>query len=152
MELNENIEVLEAKEYTSFIEGYVSSIEIIAGRIRKFMDKTGITKVGEYSIVTTKTRTGDEYAYLAYKGLSMEDIDREFYYAGDFDCFVNGATVKMALKFVEELPQIFEELRKKYDEICDKTQHAMNTLDVVLDALKELDKKESESKDAPETA
>lgn len=152
MELNEIIEVLEAKEYTSFIEGYVPSIEIIAGRIREFMDKMNIAKVGEYSIVTTKTRTGGEYAYLAYKGLSMEDIDREFYYAGDFDCFVNGATVKMALKFVEELPQIFEELRKKYDEICSRAERVQKILDEVVPILKKLDDKKSEQEEDSETA
>ena len=71
-------------------------------------------------VVSMKRRTFGEYEYLAIKRegecygeekwYSLEDVGKEYYYAGDFTAKVVGATNKEALAFLNVAKKLIERL------------------------------------------
>lgn len=124
--------ILRRNDYARLTVALKSRVEEIAKRIREKMDYLDISDDDNFDngeigidgvvvrVVSMKRRTFGEYEYLAikregechgdYKWYSLEDVGKEYYYAGDFTAKVVGATNKEALAFLNVAKKLIERL------------------------------------------
>lgn len=124
--------ILRRNDYARLTATLKARVEEIAKRIREKMDYLDISDDDNFDngeigidgvvvrVVSMKRRTFGEYEYLAikregechgdYKWYSLEDIGKEYYYAGDFTAKVVGATNKEALAFLNVAKKLIERL------------------------------------------
>lgn len=134
-------EILGRNDYCRLTATLKERVEEIASRVRQKMVELDIDNDdafwnGEIGVDTVTVRIVDKkssvgtYSYLAikrevdaeydstpiYSYFSLEDIDRDFYYSGDFNARVQGASNKEALaflnvakKFIQGLGEIEQE-------------------------------------------
>lgn len=91
------------------------SIEI-AKIIRKEMNKLQINKIGDYKVCEVK---GEEYLGMLQdygEGYTSLERTESCYYAGDFKCWIEAATTKQRIQFLNAARSIFD----KIDEIKNK--------------------------------
>lgn len=125
-------EILRRNDYARLTATLKARVEEIAKRIREKMDYLDISDDDNFDngeigidgvvvrVVSMKRRTFGEYEYLAikregechgdYKWYSLEDVGKEYYYAGDFTAKVVGATNKEALAFLNVAKKLIERL------------------------------------------
>ena len=141
-------EILNRNDYVRLTATLKTRVEEIAKRIREKMEALDIANDddnfdnGEIGIdgivvrvVSMKRRTFGEYEYLAikregecygdYKWYSLEDVDKEYYYAGDFTAKVVGASNKEALAFLNVAKKLIEGLENIEDERVNNLQTAL---------------------------
>lgn len=124
--------ILRRNDYARLTVALKSRVEEIAKRIREKMDYLDIADDDNFDngeigidgvvvrVVSMKRRTFGEYEYLAIKRegecygeekwYSLEDVGKEYYYAGDFTAKVVGATNKEALAFLNVAKKLIERL------------------------------------------
>ena len=124
--------ILRRNDYARLTATLKARVEEIAKRIREKMDYLDIADDDNFDngeigidgvvvrVVSMKRRTFGEYEYLAikregechgdYKWYSLEDVGKEYYYAGDFTAKVVGATNKEALAFLNVAKKLIERL------------------------------------------
>ena len=91
------------------------SIEL-AEKIRQAMDSAEITEVGDYSIQTVKSGSGfsDTSLYIEIESddLKYHNLEsrRSGYYANDFNCWIEAATGRDRLNFLNDACSILEEI------------------------------------------
>lgn len=124
--------ILRRNDYARLTATLKARVEEIAKRIREKMDYLDISDDDNFDngeigidgvvvrVVSMKRRTFGEYEYLAikregechgdYKWYSLEDVGKEYYYAGDFTAKVVGATNKEALAFLNVAKKLIERL------------------------------------------
>ena len=125
-------EILSRNDYVRLSASLKTRVEEIAKRIREKMEELDIENDDDFDsgeigiddvvvrVVSTKRRTFGEYEYLAIKRegecygeekwYSLEDVGKEYYYAGDFTAKVVGATNKEALAFLNVAKELIEGL------------------------------------------
>lgn len=125
-------EILNRNDYVRLSAKLKSRVEELAKSIREKMEELDIANddnfdTGEIGIegvvvrvISIKRRTFGEYEYLAIKRdgecygeekwYSLEDVGKEYYYAGDFTAKVVGATNKEALAFLNVAKKLIEGL------------------------------------------
>ena len=125
-------EILNRNDYVRLSAKLKSRVEELAKRIREKMEELDIENDDDFDsgeigidnvvvrVVSIKRRTFGEYEYLAIKRegecyneaawYSLEDIGKEYYYAGDFTAKVVGATNKEALAFLNVAKKLIEGL------------------------------------------
>ena len=140
-------EILNRNDYVRLTAKLKSRVEELAKRIRKKMDCLDITDDDNFDngeigldgvvvrVVSIKRRTFGEYEYLAikrkgecyggYKWYSLEDVGKEYYYAGDFTAKIVGATNKEALAFLNVARKLIKGLRDIEDERVNNLQTAL---------------------------
>lgn len=74
------------------------------------------------TILCYKSANGDVY--------SLHSVNYDYYYAGDFSCPVKGATVNMALEFLNRVPEIVEELDKIESEKVAKINETLEKIKI----------------------
>lgn len=92
------------------------SIEI-AGKIRRAMETAEINKVGDYSIKTVRSGSGFSTTklyvqvecddYPEYHCLELEESE---YFCNDFNCWMQKASGKERLKFLNDAKNVMEEI------------------------------------------
>ena len=124
--------ILRRNDYARLTATLKARVEEIAKRIREKMDYLDISDDDNFDngeigidgvvvrVVSMKRRTFGEYEYLAIKRegecygeekwYSLEDVGKEYYYAGDFTAKVVGATNKEALAFLNVAKKLIERL------------------------------------------
>ena len=124
-------EILNRNDYVRLTATLKTIAEEIAKRIREKMEDLNIANDDNFDngeigvdgvvvrVVSIKSRAG-EYEYLAIKRegecygesswYSLEDIGKEYYYAGDFSAKVVGASNKEALAFLNVAKKLIEGL------------------------------------------
>ena len=124
--------ILRRNDYARLTATLKARVEEIAKSIREKMDYLDIADDDNFDngeigidgvvvrVVSMKRRTFGEYEYLAikregechgdYKWYSLEDVGKEYYYAGDFTAKVVGATNKEALAFLNVAKKLIERL------------------------------------------
>ena len=124
--------ILNRNDYVRLSAKLKSRVEELAKRIREKMEELDIENDDDFDcgeigidnvvvrVVSMKRRTFGEYEYLAIKRegecygetswYSLEDIGKEYYYAGDFTAKVVGATNKEALAFLNVAKKLIEGL------------------------------------------
>ena len=124
--------ILRRNDYARLTATLKARVEEIAKRIREKMDYLDISDDDNFDngeigidgvvvrVVSMNRRTFGEYEYLAikregechgdYKWYSLEDVGKEYYYAGDFTAKVVGATNKEALAFLNVAKKLIERL------------------------------------------
>ena len=124
--------ILRRNDYARLTATLKARVEEIAKSIREKMDYLDIADDDNFDngeigidgvvvkVVSMKRRTFGEYEYLTikregechgdYKWYSLEDVGKEYYYAGDFTAKVVGATNKEALAFLNVAKKLIERL------------------------------------------
>lgn len=140
-------EILNRNDYVRLTAKLKSRVEELAKSIRKKMEELDIENDDDFyhgeigiddvvvRVVSMKRRTFGEYEYLSIKRegecygesswYSLEDIGKEYYYAGDFSAKVVGASNKEALAFLNVAKKLIEKLGDIEDE-------RVNTLQIAL--------------------
>ena len=125
-------EILNRNDYVRLSAKLKSRVEELAKRIREKMEDLDIANDDNFDngeigvdgvvvrVVSIKRQTFGEYEYLSIKRegecygeaswYSLEDIGKEYYYAGDFTAKVVGATNKEALAFLNVAKKLIEGL------------------------------------------
>ena len=138
-------EILNRNDYVRLTATLKTIAEEIAKRIREKMEDLDIAnnddfyrgEIGIDNVVvrvkSIKSRAG-EYEFLAIKRegecygesswYSLEDIGKEYYYAGDFSAKVVGASNKEALAFLNVAKKLIEGLENIEDERVNNLQIA----------------------------
>ena len=138
-------EILNRNDYVRLTAKLKSRVEELAKRIREKMDYLDIEDDDNFDngeigidgvvvrVVSIKRQFG-EYEYLAIKRegecygesswYSLEDIGKEYYYAGDFSAKVVGASNKEALAFLNVAKKLIEGLGNIEDERVNNLQTA----------------------------
>lgn len=141
-------EILRRNDYARLTVALKSRVEEIAKRIREKMDYLDIADDDNFDngeigidgvvvrVVSMKRRTFGEYEYLAIKRegecygeekwYSLEDVGKEYYYAGDFTAKVVGATNKEALAFLNVAKKLIDGLGDIEDERVKSIETALN--------------------------
>ena len=139
-------EILNRNDYVRLTAKLKSRVEELAKRIREKMEDLDIAnnddfyrgEIGIDNVVvrvkSIKSRAG-EYEFLSIKRegsgesswYSLEDIDKEYYYAGDFSAKVVGASNKEALAFLNVAKKLIEGLGNIEDERVNNLQIALKT-------------------------
>ena len=137
-------EILNRNDYVRLTAKLKSRVEELAKRIREKMDYLDIEDDDNFDngeigidgvvvrVVSIKRQTFCEYEYLAIKRecsgesswYSLEDIGKEYYYAGDFSAKVVGASNKEALAFLNVAKKLIEGLGNIEDERVNNLQTA----------------------------
>ena len=129
---NNIYEILNRNDYVRLSAKLKSRVEELAKSIREKMEELDIENDNDFDsgeigidnvvvrVVSMKRRTFGEYEYLAIKRegecygeekwYSLEDVGKEYYYAGDFTAKVVGATNKEALAFLNVAKKLIEGL------------------------------------------
>ena len=124
--------ILRRNDYARLTATLKARVEEIAKRIREKMDYLDISDDDNFDngeigidgvvvkVVSMKRRTFGEYEYLTIKRegecygeekwYSLEDVGKEYYYAGDFTAKVVGATNKEALAFLNVAKKLIKGL------------------------------------------
>lgn len=140
--------ILRRNDYARLTATLKARVEEIAKRIREKMDYLDISDDDNFDngeigidgvvvrVVSMKRRTFGEYEYLAikregechgdYKWYSLEDVGKEYYYAGDFTAKVVGATNKEALAFLNVAKKLIKGLGYIEDERVKSVEAALN--------------------------
>ena len=140
--------ILRRNDYARLTATLKARVEEIAKRIREKMDYLDISDDDNFDngeigidgvvvrVVSMKRRTFGEYEYLAikregechgdYKWYSLEDVGKEYYYAGDFTSKVVGATNKEALAFLNVAKKLIKGLGYIEDERVKSVEAALN--------------------------
>lgn len=140
--------ILRRNDYARLTATLKARVEEIAKRIREKMDYLDISDDDNFDngeigidgvvvrVVSMKRRTFGEYEYLAikregechgdYKWYSLEDVGKEYYYAGDFTAKVVGATNKEALAFLNVAKKLIKGLGDIEDERVKSIEAALN--------------------------
>ena len=140
--------ILRRNDYARLTPTLKARVEEIAKRIREKMDYLDISDDDNFDngeigidgvvvrVVSMKRRTFGEYEYLAikregechgdYKWYSLEDVGKEYYYAGDFTAKVVGATNKEALAFLNVAKKLIKGLGYIEDERVKSVEAALN--------------------------
>ena len=121
-------EILNRNDYVRLTAKLKSRVEELAKRIREKMEELDIVNDDNFDngeigvdgvvvrVIAIKRQTFGEYEYLAIKRegesswYSLEDIGKEYYYAGDFSAKVVGASNKEALAFLNVAKKLIEGL------------------------------------------
>lgn len=141
-------EILRRNDYARLTATLKARVEEIAKRIREKMDYLDIADDDNFDngeigidgvvvrVVSMKRRTFGEYEYLAikregechgdYKWYSLEDVGKEYYYAGDFTAKVVGATNKEALAFLNVAKKLIKGLGDVEDKSVKSIEAALN--------------------------
>ena len=144
-------EILNRNDYVRLTAKLKSRVEELAKRIREKMEELDIVNDdnfynGEIGVdgvvvrVVSIKRPFGEYEYLAIKRecygesswYSLEDIGKEYYYAGDFSAKVVGASNKEALSFLNVAKKLIEGLGNIEDERVNNLQIALKNTDLIL--------------------
>lgn len=140
--------ILRRNDYARLTATLKARVEEIAKRIREKMDYLDISDDDNFDngeigidgvvvrVVSMKRRTFGEYEYLAIKRegecygeekwYSLEDVGKEYYYAGDFTAKVVGATNKEALAFLNVAKKLIKGLGYIEDERVKSVEAALN--------------------------
>ena len=140
-------EILSRNDYVRLTAKLKSRVEKLAKSIREKMEELDIVNDDNFDngeigidgvvvrVVSMKRRTFGEYEYLAikrkdeshgdYKWYSLEDVGKEYYYAGDFTAKVVGASNKEALAFLNVAKKLIEGLGNIEDERVNNLQIAL---------------------------
>lgn len=140
--------ILRRNDYARLTVALKSRVEEIAKRIREKMDYLDIADDDNFDngeigidgvvvrVVSMKRRTFGEYEYLAIKRegecygeekwYSLEDVGKEYYYAGDFTAKVVGVTNKEALAFLNVAKKLIKGLGDIEDERVKSIEAALN--------------------------
>ena len=140
--------ILRRNDYARLTATLKARVEEIAKRIREKMDYLDISDDDNFDngeigidgvvvrVVSMKRRTFGEYEYLAikregechgdYKWYSLEDVGKEYYYAGDFTAKVVGATNKEALAFLNVAKKLIKGLGYIEDERVKSVEATLN--------------------------
>ena len=141
-------EILNRNDYVRLTAKLKSRVEELAKRIREKMDYLDIADDDNFDngeigidgvvvrVVSMKRRAFGEYEYLAIKRegecygeekwYSLEDVGKEYYYAGDFTAKVVGATNKEALAFLNVAKKLIKGLGYIEDERVKSVEAALN--------------------------
>ena len=141
-------EILRRSDYARLTATLKARVEEIAKRIREKMDYLDIADDDNFDngeigidgvvvrVISMKRRTFGEYEYLAikregeyhgdYKWYSLEDVGKEYYYAGDFTAKVVGATNKEALAFLNVAKKLIKGLGDVEDKRVKSIEAALN--------------------------
>lgn len=111
------------------------SVEI-AEIIRKAMYEIQVYEIGDYKICKAATRSGFSKEYLGmlndegWRFNSLEDIG-SYYYAGDFNAWIQAATTKQRIQFLNAARSIFDEIDRIKNSRCEQIEAALaNTSDI----------------------
>ena len=141
-------EILSRNDYVRLSASLKTRVEEIAKRIREKMDYLDIADDDNFDngeigidgvvvrVISMKRRTFGEYEYLAIKRegecygeekwYSLEDVGKEYYYAGDFTAKVVGATNKEALAFLNVAKKLIKGLGDVEDKRVKSIEAALN--------------------------
>ena len=142
-------EILNRNDYVRLTAKLKSRVEELAKRIREKMEDLDIANDdnfydGEIGVdaVVVRVVSIKEYKYLAIKRegkcygesswYSLEDIGKEYYYAGDFSAKVVGASNKEALAFLNVAKKLIEGLGNIEDERVNNLQTALKNTNLIL--------------------
>lgn len=118
------------------------SIEL-AWKVSDAMRSAEITEVGDYSIRTVRTNSGFSDTSLYIKAEVVNDYEtypeyrcleerKSFYYANDFNCWIEAAKGKDRLKFLNDAKSIVKEIELiKQKRIAD-IEKALNDVEEVV--------------------
>lgn len=115
--IREKMEELDIPHDEDFYEG-----EICANGVTVRIDSVRSNGLGSYEFLAIK-REGEYYG--EYFWYSLEDINREYYYARDFNARVRGANSKEALAFLNAAQRLIEGLGEIEDEQVATVEHAL---------------------------
>ena len=142
-------EILNRNDYVRLTAKLKSRVEELAKRIRGKMEDLDISDDdnfdnGEIGVdgVVVRVVSIKRYEYLAIKHegecygesswYSLEDIGKEYYYAGDFSAKVVGASNKEALAFLNVARKLIEGLGNIEDERVNNLQIALKNTNLIL--------------------
>ena len=146
-------EILNRNDYVRLTAKLKSRVEELAKSIREKMEDLDIANDDDFydgeigvdgvvvRVVSIKRQTFGEYEYLAIKReggygesswYSLEDIGKEYYYAGDFSAKVVGASNKEALAFLNVAKKLIEGLENIEDERVNNLQIALKNTNLIL--------------------
>ena len=114
--IREKMEDLDIANNDDFYRGEIG-IDNVVVRVKSIK-----SRAGEYEFLSIK-REGECYGESSW--YSLEDIGKEYYYAGDFSAKVVGASNKEALAFLNVAKKLIEGLRNIEDERVNNLQIAL---------------------------
>ena len=114
--IREKMEDLDIANNDDFYRGEIG-IDNVVVRVKSIK-----SRAGEYEFLSIK-REGECYGESSW--YSLEDIGKEYYYAGDFSAKVVGASNKEALSFLNVAKKLIEGLGNIEDERVNNLQIAL---------------------------
>lgn len=117
-------EILNRSDYKRMSEQLESRCNEIAKKLRIKMYQLDLSEIGDYEVRFFRNSNGT-YRFLAYEGSSLEDVNNSYYYCGDFNCRVVGASHRVALRFLNNAKNLFEHLDKIEDEQTKEVSDAL---------------------------
>lgn len=142
-------EIINRDDYARLTKALKDRTEEIAVKVRRKMQDLDLDTIkadgftlavkkysanqGQYHFdnLSIKRYCAVDYGGGYYEYLSLEDINESYYAYDDFNCKIEGATAKQALKFLNSAKKIFENL----DEI--ETQQ-VNDVNKALEETKDM--------------
>lgn len=122
-------EIISRKDYQRLTVQLKERVEELAVIVRNKMGELDETEVLDYKISEVHAN-GYSYEYLSCrvgsKNLSLEDINKEYYFTGDFNCKIIGASNKQALEFLNQIEEILEILDEVETKKVSDIQLALN--------------------------
>lgn len=126
-------EIVNNENYTRLNEALRDRSVEIAEIVRKEMRKLNIIEIGDYKIIEVKSHSGFYNEYLGiitegeygYKYVSLEDR-KSFYYAGDFNCWIEAAKTQDRIQFLNAAKAIFEKIDKIKENRCKTIESLLN--------------------------
>lgn len=106
----------------------------IAEIIRNEMQKLNIKEIGDYRIITVRTRSGfsDTELYILNetdcwcdKDYNALETTKSEYYCGDFNCYITAATTQQRIQFLNDAKEIFETIDKIKEERVKKIDQVL---------------------------
>lgn len=110
--------LLNRSDYAKCVQLLIEKAEEVAQKIAQKLENLNEPGYDNFVLDSVYSRNvSSSETFLCYKDAngdvySLRNIGGDYFYANDFNCLVKGATVDMALEFLDRVPEIVEELDK----------------------------------------
>lgn len=128
-------QIINNENYVKLNDALKDRSEEIAHIVRKELVKLEIEEIGDYSVRTVITRAGgsDTSLYILdedgkYRCLELE---KSQYLEGDFNCWIDTATTKQRIQFLNSAREILDRIDEIKNKRCEQIEAALaNTSDI----------------------
>ncbi len=116
-------EIVNNENYKNLNEALIDRSIEIAGIIRNEMNKLQISEIGNYKICEVKSHSGFSEEYLGMlednvHGYTSLERTKSCYYTGDYNCWIEAATTRDRIQFLNAARSIFDAIDEIKENRC----------------------------------
>ena len=122
-------QIINNENYTRLNEALKQRSIEIAEIIRKEMNKLQINEIGDYKVCGVKSSGfSEEYlGMLKYDGCGYTSLERtkSCYFVNDFNCWIEAATTKDRIQFLNAARSIFDKIDRIKESRCEEIEEVL---------------------------